>query len=821
MGVAPAGFRAKGGGGPTSFPPVPDRAAHADGLARALDAATANFSEVVEEQKELGLPEAKRGVLVAVTSRKGIELVTGSRRPTSPGLKLYGIERGSAEGGEDKATYYVNASGLTRWRTKLEEYSAWTGPERNAEDDEGEEGVEGNPFKFFESAADFRAATYRDLWRDSLDRLPTKRGRVEWELWVRNDLTDKYVERILELGVEGTQQRTAFEEIFVQTVKATPEQIQNLVRSTGAIVELRSASQLRGEYFDAPRAKRYAAAGNLASRVESAGGRLARVTLLDTGVDHSNPMLSSAITSGRMHAVIAGWSKADDEGHGTKMAGVVQFLDLGNKVKNDGAVEHYTELESVKVTATGGAGFAPAHWAIQRAVQIVERHETTDRIFCLAQTVPDEFNDGRITATSAAIDLLSFNDGESPRLFCVAAGNVSVTPDEPYQIADYADRNARFGIESPGQAFNAITVGAYTNKAKADGGAELVAPKGDLSPTSRTAASWTGAHAGKPDIVLEGGNFEIQGGDVFAIPSRANLILTTAAGDPGAPLGLVGETSAATARASGLLGRVRWAYPNYRPETLRGLLVHSAEWSPAMRQELQRLRAGGHPRARSAQMIFSRYGWGVPNEARLYRSNENDFTLIIEDSLVPYAVSKSTARLNEMKYFRLPWPRTELVRAGQAEVELKVTLSYFVEPYPQADTLDRFSHYASTRLSFDLKQNGETDEDAQAVFNDFSSGTAQTGRTDGWELGEAAFRGSLHQDTWRGPAYLLADRDSISVAPAKGWWADINKSEHDGRAVNFSLIVSLKAPAGVDLMTETSTAMSNIRGTVVEGLVEV
>lgn len=50
----------------------------------------------------------------------------------------------------------------------------------------------------------------------------------------------------------------------------------------------------------------------------------------------------------------------------------------------------------------------------------------------------------------------------------------------------------------------------------------------------------------------------------------------------GNPLTSFGDTSAATALASRLAARVWSKYPNLRAETVRALLVHSAEWTPAM-----------------------------------------------------------------------------------------------------------------------------------------------------------------------------------------------------------------------------------------------
>ena len=48
-------------------------------------------------------------------------------------------------------------------------------------------------------------------------------------------------------------------------------------------------------------------------------------------------------------------------------------------------------------------------------------------------------------------------------------------------------------------------------------------------------------------------------------------------------------TSPATALASRMAARLISAYPDYWPETIRGLMVHSARWTPAMEQACEPL----------------------------------------------------------------------------------------------------------------------------------------------------------------------------------------------------------------------------------------
>ena len=52
-------------------------------------------------------------------------------------------------------------------------------------------------------------------------------------------------------------------------------------------------------------------------------------------------------------------------------------------------------------------------------------------------------------------------------------------------------------------------------------------------------------------------------------------------------------------------------YPEYWPESIRGLIVHSAEWTPGMLEEFPRKERRNRLRV---------YGMGVPNLARARRS---------------------------------------------------------------------------------------------------------------------------------------------------------------------------------------------------------
>src|SRR5690606_20652584 len=131
-------------------------------------------------------------------------------------------------------------------------------------------------------------------------------------------------------------------------------------------------------------------------------------------------------------------------------------------------------------------------------------------------------------------------------------------------------------------------------------------------------------------------------------------------------------TSAATAQASRLATLAMERYPSYWPETVRGLLTHSAEWTDTMVRQLNLDKSKG---ARHA--LLRQFGWGFPWEEAVLNSARGAVTLIAQASCVPF-----TGDAYAMRHFRLhplPWPADVLRDLGSADVRLRVTLSYFIE----------------------------------------------------------------------------------------------------------------------------------------------
>jgi hypothetical protein len=391
---------------------------------------------------------------------------------------------------------------------------------------------------------------------------------------------------------------------------------------------------------------------------------------------------------------------------------------------------------------------------------------------------------------SLAADALS--EGQFPRLIVQAAGNTK----EHNAWITYPASLSTNAIHDPGQAWNALTVGAFTEKAETeDGNIEPIAPFGGISPYTTTSATWDRTWPLKPDVVFEGGNVGKNDGFAGMLPSL-NL-LTTHYKPTEKLFTTTNATSAASALCARMAARLMSAYPQLRPETIRALIVHSAEWTEAMREMY--LPADKFHTKNDYTNLVRHCGWGVPDLERALWSAANSLTLIVEDNVHPYKKEGSAIKTRDMNLHALPWPKDELEALGATQVQMRVTLSYFIEPNPSARGSASKYHYPSHRLRFDVRHHLESEDDFLARINAAAAleedNQHANPKDPDWRLGERQrHRGSLHQDIWEGTAADLASRGYLAVYPAMGWWRTRPKLERYDLPAHYSLIVSIRAP---------------------------
>lgn len=239
-------------------------------------------------------------------------------------------------------------------------------------------------------------------------------------------------------------------------------------------------------------------------------------------------------------------------------------------------------------------------------------------------------------------------------------------------------------------------------------------------------------------------------------------------------------------------------YPKLWPETVRALIIHSADWTEQMKNSISRNKTLTKGEYRNLLRIC---GYGVPNLEKAIWSAENSVNLIVEDELTPF-IKKANGNYtsNEMHIHTLPWPKELLSQCENENVRMRVTLSYFVEPGPgEIGWKDKY-RYPSVGLSFDVnnpledKENftkristamREDEEDKNEVKNDSSR----------WLLGANNRNvGSIHSDIWEGTASQLSESNLIIVYPKTGWWKSRpNLKKYDSK-IRYSLVVTIEAP---------------------------
>jgi hypothetical protein len=132
-------------------------------------------------------------------------------------------------------------------------------------------------------------------------------------------------------------------------------------------------------------------------------------------------------------------------------------------------------------------------------------------------------------------------------------------------------------------------------------------------------------------------------------------------------------------------------------------------------------------------------------------------------------------------------------------LELKITLSYFVDPNPGLAANIEPQRYQSHGVRFDLRRKGELLETFKKRVNaaereEPRKGPRVEADDDRWVLGPNSISaGSLHCDVWSGPAIELLGRDTLCIKPISGWWRDRAGREYVNRKTRYALIVTLKA----------------------------
>lgn len=657
------------------------------------------------------------------------------------------------------------------------------------------------------------ALRIKAFWQDPEDLIPT--CNYEWcEVWLRNTSKETKIKFTELLNVQGITYKEGyidFPERSIKLIFANQKQLSDLIIYSDSIAEIRKAKNTAWFWTSSPNKDQADWVKDLLGRLVIKPGIKTAICILDTGINYGHPLLKPVLLPSDCQTVKEEWGSFDHHSHGTLMAGVSEYGNLISRLLNSNQVPINHILESVKILPQNSLEKnSPELWGFitSQAVSLAEiRAPERNRILCMAVTSEDILDRGRPSSWSGALDQITSGaiEEEKPkRLFVVSGGNVT----DPNLIANYPQSQYIGSVHDPAQGWNVLTVGAFTKKCEIKNtmftGYEPIAPLGGLSPFTTTSSTWNDEWPIKPEIVMEGGN-AARSKDGFIECDCPDLALLSTHYKPQESLfNHFNMTSAATAQAAWFAAQIAAKYPDFWPETIRGLIIHSAEWTDTLKQQFL-----PDDSKKSKKKMLRVCGFGVPNLERALFSASNNSTVISQTEIQPYNKDSSTISTNDMHLYDLPWPTSVLQDLPpQTDVQMRVTLSYFIEPGPgEIGWKDRY-RYPSHSLKFLLKTPTESKADFlrrvnKAARDEDEEYLNSGSEADFWYFGsQTRHKGSVHSDIWRGTPQQLANSNIIAIVPGGGWWKERKHLNKWNEKTRYSLIVSIYTPEeNVDIYT--------------------
>lgn len=757
--------------------------------------------------KQVAAMKAKDGFYLDVSGKQGYELNYKSLEDGRYGIQLLNVK---SKDDLTKATVFVPKNKAFRLVRKFDQFEASLGTDGNPKNND-----------LIRSIDTIREADVASFWQGPCENIPTSDVRAWCEVWLStekqndSDVLTEFKSLLDEFNIAYKGEHITFPERIVMLIFVNYNDLVALLQCSKYIAELNKCEEPNSFFIKESLTAQYDWVDDIKNRLQPEDSN-ARICLLDTGVSSAHPLLEPFIHEQDIHTVFDDGDVSDSDGHGTGMAGVALYHDLNQSLLSHDTISIPYRIESSKILRNQ-KNDPELYGAITAQGILFNEIENPDKDRSICMAVTTDAIDGHPTSWSGAIDEIVAGvnilgmDNEDKRLMLISAGNVKLSE---FRDIKYPDVNINSYVQNPGQSWNALTVGAYNSKIQIDDtdflGSQPVADVGELSPYSSTSVLWDNKWPIKPEILMDGGNIVYQDNfysncdDLSLLTTHnklsKNLFATTCA------------TSAATAQASKLSAEIYCKYPNAWPETIRALMVHSARWTDKMKQQFLPPES---PKKSDIRVLLRTCGYGIPNLERAVSCKNNYVNMIIEEELQPFDYDNRVVT-NELHIHKLPWPKEVLESLGDEEVELRVTLSYYIEPSPgHIGWKDKYT-YQSCGLRFELKNSMESLDDFKKRINEIARAEDpnwrnELGKSASWYLGTNNRNvGSIHSDFMCVPAVDLSNANDIAVYPVGGWWKNRKRLKRYYDKIRYSLIISLSTKeTKVDFYTPIVTEIQN------------
>lgn len=655
-----------------------------------------------------------------------------------------------------------------------------------------------NPTPYIASIEKIQDINIRDLFTDDDSLFPVDNHQHWWELWLTNsESVASFIEIAQQECLKINERSYTFPDRTIILAKASVSELSSFVSKCNLIAEIRIAKRINSPIIEQCSEEQESLMGELYQKIHyPTNDDKTKIVVLDGNIITYHPLLEKGILGN--HRALPNFDPDCSEEHATEVGGLALLGDISQAVKQTEITLHH-RIEGVQIL--DGSINDPELYAkiTKDAVQMTEDEHQDAFVMPVTESKGDKYQ-GKPSQWSAAVDQISFDD---KKLFAISVGNVS----DILKQEKYSDYQKMSCIESPAQAWNALSIGSYTELCDASlcvhDGVLPYADAGDISPFSRTSCLFSQHWPVKPDVLFEGGNRVID--DHGCVISYDAFHLVTCARNFREQLFTsLNATSASTGLAGKFMGELMAQYPHYWPETIRALIIHSAEWSSLMKEKVS-------PLSKKTEIAFLAhiFGYGIPNLETAKYSTSSALTLVMQKQNFQVFLPKldkngvpDDKKISSILMIKLPWPKDILQNDLREKIlKLKITLSYFIEPNPSERGYSSKYAYQSHNLRFDLQRPLESKEDFEKRINgqikteetnpNFSDGTTDAHN---WFFGPR-FRshGSVHKDFLETNGIQLADIEYLAVYSVGGWWKTKKSILPNDTKIRFSLIIGIDA----------------------------
>lgn len=362
-------------------------------------------------------------------------------------------------------------------------------------------------------------------------------------------------------------------------------------------------------------------------------------------------------------------SDIDDVGHGTQVAGIALFGDIGRCIKTSFDPQLWLYSAKVMFNDDGYATFDEnellEHQFKDAVERTIEKHDNCKVInVSLGNSANRMYGKQRQFRLASLIDELSFRHKDI--LFTVAAGNNNDDVENYESYPGYLlEESTRVKVIDPATSAHALTVGAAFPLPQPSILIPLISP----SPFTRVGPGLNDMI--KPELIEYGGGYS---SDLLTINPRWIREARLFTLDRG--------TSLSSPKVAHYLAMLKGAFPSESRNMIKALVLSSASIPQQRHSRLNEIVWGNT--GSETQKILNLYGYGIPDLNAALFSNTNRVLLRYDGKI----------SLDRVHFFAVTMPDEFLETAGRRSIEIVLVF----DPPTNRNRAD----YLGVRMNFRL-----------------------------------------------------------------------------------------------------------------------